>query len=266
MTAGRIVVVGADAERREATASSLRDKGWRAVTPVASVEEAISLIRRGRVGCAVVWDAAGDVAGVLAVRLMLAAEPRLKIVFAASTPDVDLEASIRELPIFYYHVAPEGEADLVEAVAAAVGRPRPANAGATRVLIVDDDEAFVLAVTTLLEASGYEVITARSTSEGLSAARRERPDVILVDMVMHSATDGLHFCREARRDPALMHTTIAVVSALSRQVAQLVPTSVATEGDHFRPVDAYFEKPLDMDRFLVELRALLEEASSSWPR
>jgi CheY-like chemotaxis protein len=264
VAAGRIVVVGADAVRCDATKRSLHDGGWRAVTSVAGVEDAIRLLRRGRVGCAVVWDTVADVTGELAVRLLLAVDPRVKVVFAASTPDVDLEAKIRELPIFYYHVEPAGKADLVEAVAAAVGRPRLASAGAGRVLIVDDDEAFVLAVTAMLEASGYEVLTARSTAEGLTAARREHPDVILVDMVMHSATDGLHFCREARRDPALVHTTLAVVSALSREAA--LPASVTAEGDDFLPVDAYFEKPLDMDQFLAELRALLEEASSSWQR
>jgi CheY-like chemotaxis protein len=265
VTAGRIVVVGADAERRNATAASLRGEGWRSVTAVASVEEGIQALRRGRVACVVIWDDVADVTGVLAARLMVAVEPRLKIVFAASTPDVDLEARARELPIFYYHVAPAGEADLVEAVAAAVGRPRPA-AAARRVLIVDDDDAFTLSITMMLESSGYEVFVARSTAEGLATARRVHPDVILVDMVMHSATDGLHFCREARRDPALVHTTIAVVSALSREVALLVPASITAEGDDFLPVDAYFEKPLDLDKFLVELRALLEEASSSWPR
>jgi CheY-like chemotaxis protein len=252
--------VGADGSRRDGTAQALRDAGWRGVVAVESAVEAVHALRDGRVGCAVVWDTVADAQGVLVVRLLLAADPRLKVIFAASTPDSELEAHARELPILYYHVADAGEADLIEAVAAAIGRPKhPTPETRRRLLLVDDDATFTMALTALLEASGYEVLTARSASEGLDTARRERPDAILVDIVMSSATDGPHFCREARRDPLLMHTPIAAVSALSRDVATLIPASATTECDNFLPVDAYFEKPLDLDRFLVELKHLLEE-------
>ena len=253
-----ILVVAGDAGRRERTARSLRDAGFHGVVSTSSVEQAVGAIRRGRVGCAVVWDRLDDLGGLHAVRILLAAQPRLKIVFAASEPDAKLEAGVRELPILYYHVEEAGEADLLEAVAAAVGRPREPRERAA-ILVVDDDEAYTVGLRAMLEAEGYRVWTARSAAEGLQVARKERPDAILVDIVMNSATDGLQFCHEARRDPLLMHTPIAAVSAISKPSPALFPAGTAADGDDLLPVDAYLEKPLDLDRLLVELRKLLDK-------
>src|SRR5215831_19109986 len=70
-----------------------------------------------------------------------------------------------------------------------------------RILIVDDNPTNVKVLKTRLAAEGYEVITAGDGEEGLSAAREQIPDLILLDVMMPKL-DGVEVCRRLRADPA----------------------------------------------------------------
>jgi CheY-like chemotaxis protein len=67
----------------------------------------------------------------------------------------------------------------------------------SRVLVIDDDPAIRETVTECLEDEGYRVVTAADGAQGLTAAERERPDVILLDMNM-PVLDGWEFARRYR--------------------------------------------------------------------
>ena len=70
-----------------------------------------------------------------------------------------------------------------------------------RVLIVDDDAEIRDLIAFKLGVSGFEVTTAADGAAGLAAARRERPDVVVLDVMMPRMS-GLDVCRELRDDPA----------------------------------------------------------------
>jgi signal transduction histidine kinase len=80
-------------------------------------------------------------------------------------------------------------------------------------LIVDDEATQRVTARAYLEAAGFEVFEAACGEDCLSYARRERPDLIMLDVLM-PGIDGFDVCRLVRSDPDLMHTPILMVTAL----------------------------------------------------
>lgn len=106
-------------------------------------------------------------------------------------------------------VAPEPEPRKAPARAAVEG-PRG------RILIIDD-EAFILTVIRdVLQATGFEVLTAKNGLEGIETARRERPEVIILDVMM-SGIDGYETCRRLKRDEATRDAAVVMLTALEKE-------------------------------------------------
>jgi len=248
------VVVCGDARRRESFVSALSEAGWQAILSASSISEAASLTRNAPNACVIV-DAELDVPGLKAVQILRELCPHAKIIFTTPENTRDLEAQVRALDVFYYYVNSANRAELVAAVQEAIGAPRP---GRTRhppkVLIVDDDRDFHATVRAILESVGYGIISAYSEQEGLDMARRERPDAILLDIIMSSTTDGFEFCREARRDPQIKHTPILGISAIEERIG--LRCQPDRDPDLF-PVDGYLRKPVSAEQLVAELRRLI---------
>ncbi len=80
-----------------------------------------------------------------------------------------------------------------------------------RLLVVDDDPHLLRATTRLLEKAGHEVSAAGTGAEGLRLAREQKPDLILLD-VMLPDMDGLEVCRRIKASPELAHIYVIVLS------------------------------------------------------
>ncbi|MFQ5813798.1 MAG: response regulator transcription factor [Anaerolineae bacterium] len=118
----------------------------------------------------------------------------------------------------------------------------------TRVLLVDDERDLIWAVQHSLSDEGYEVLTAYDGTEALTVARRHRPDLIILDIVM-PRLDGLQVCHRLRRDPKLATVPIlflTVRSAIEDRIKGLD-----------RGGDDYLVKPFDMGELRARIRALL---------
>jgi len=108
-----------------------------------------------------------------------------------------------------------------------------------KVLVVDDDPDFVEIARTVLAANGHEVITASSGDQGLARVRADKPDIVLLDVMMASVLDGLHMSQVMRDDPALKTIPIVMVSSIaSTPHAALFPT------DEYVAVDGWISKPV----------------------
>ena len=88
------------------------------------------------------------------------------------------------------------------------GRNRPSK----RVLVIEDDANILLSLEFVLEREGYEVRSATSGREGLAAMRRDRPDLVILDLMLPDLS-GYEVCQQARREPALAETPILVLTA-----------------------------------------------------
>ena len=83
------------------------------------------------------------------------------------------------------------------------------------ILHIDDDPTLRSLLFDMLTALGFEADSAASFNEGLERARRRKPDIIILDVMM-PVKDGFTGCRELRRDPALKDVPIIMLSALDK--------------------------------------------------
>ncbi|HJQ23668.1 MAG TPA: PAS domain S-box protein [Blastocatellia bacterium] len=122
--------------------------------------------------------------------------------------------------------------------------------GASRVLVVNDHADQLEMVKRLLGQSGFSVVTATDGREGLEAARRERPDLIISDVVMPNM-DGIEMCRRIREQPELRTTPVLLVSAHRKDSASVV------EGLR-NGADDYLEVPYDPVHLIAKAVQLIE--------
>jgi CheY-like chemotaxis protein len=111
------------------------------------------------------------------------------------------------------------------------------------ILVVEDDPEILTLMETVLGGEGYRVATAEDGAEALAAARRERPDVIVLDLML-PRMNALQFRAEQRRDPTLAAVPIVCLSGISH--AQTVALELGT--------DDCLSKPVDVDRLLETIR------------
>jgi DNA-binding response OmpR family regulator len=125
---------------------------------------------------------------------------------------------------------------------------------AARILIIDDSAALRLALRTFLEDHGFQGMCASGAAEGLELIRRERPDIILLDVMLEKPYSGFHVCAQVKEDPALRHIPVIGMSGMGDQLG--ITYSLETDRGFFNP-DAYLEKPINLDALLERVRGLL---------
>jgi len=125
-----------------------------------------------------------------------------------------------------------------------------------KVLLIDDDSDFRAAVRSLLESHGYNVVEATSGHEGLRMVTEQKPDAILVDIMMETSTEGYgvtHSLKYLDEYTEFRHVPVFMVSSIEESPDERFPMSAEVE--MIRP-DRYITKPLDIPEFL----RLLEKA------
>jgi CheY-like chemotaxis protein len=122
-----------------------------------------------------------------------------------------------------------------------------------RILAVDDSPTVLEMITQILESGGYSVLTAVDGAEALDTARAERPDLILLD-VMLPKLDGYRVCRLLKFDQNYRDIPIIMLTAKAED--QAMATGIRTGADQ------YLTKPVDPDTLLSAIAAELAEASA----
>jgi len=123
---------------------------------------------------------------------------------------------------------------------------------APRILVVDDDRDFVDLTSMILTKEGYEVTSAANGHQALQVMKTERPDLVLLDVMMATPLEGVSVARKMVGDPALKAVPIIMVSSIdSSQHASLLPD------DMHIPTDAWISKPVDPDDLLRTIRRFL---------
>jgi class 3 adenylate cyclase len=117
-----------------------------------------------------------------------------------------------------------------------------------RILIVDDNPVNVKILQTRLTAEGYDVVTANDGEEALAIARRDKPDLILLDVMM-PRVDGLEVCRRLRADASFPFTPIILVTAMAD--SKDVVAGLEAGGDE------YLTKPVDHAALVARVRSML---------
>jgi two-component system alkaline phosphatase synthesis response regulator PhoP len=82
------------------------------------------------------------------------------------------------------------------------------------ILIIDDDTDFITSTKIMLEYVGYNVMSASDGHEGLEKALEEKPDLIILDVMM-PGKDGYSVCREIKENPRICNIPIVIVTSIS---------------------------------------------------
>ncbi len=121
-------------------------------------------------------------------------------------------------------------------------------------LIVDDDVDFAEATSAVLEAAGYVVSKAHQGDKGLALARAERPDLIILDLMMSYLLEGLSVGEQIHGDPSLADTPVLMVSAIANtEHLSKFPTDQALPARHF------LSKPIPSVDLIKTVRWMLAE-------
>ena len=123
---------------------------------------------------------------------------------------------------------------------------------ARKILVVDDEPILVETIDYNLKQAGYQVITAADGASALEAARRETPDLIILD-IMLPEIDGLEVCRQLRRENITATTPIMMLTAKGDEIDKVAGLEVGA--------DDYVTKPFGRRELLARVRALLRRAA-----
>ncbi|MCA1808125.1 MAG: response regulator [Kiritimatiellia bacterium] len=118
------------------------------------------------------------------------------------------------------------------------------------ILLVDDDREFLESGRAVLESAGYTVLTAENGATGLELARREKPALIMLDMMMDTNTEGMEVSRRIRETSELRDVPILMVTGA--RAAMHLPFRFEPDAHHL-PVSAILEKPLAPEVLLREV-------------
>jgi len=122
---------------------------------------------------------------------------------------------------------------------------------ARKILVVDDEPVLVETIAYNLEQAGYQVLTAADGGSALEAARRETPDLVILDLMLPEM-DGLEVCRQLRREHTTATIPIMMLTAKGDEIDKVVGLEVGA--------DDYVTKPFGRRELLARVRALLRRA------
>jgi CheY-like chemotaxis protein len=121
-----------------------------------------------------------------------------------------------------------------------------------KILVVDDDPGFVRLTRRILESQDYEVVSAPDGEKALAAMRQEKPDLVLLDIMMAYILDGLDVSREMAEDPELQDIPVIMITSLTGARDQ-----VTLPSDEYVPVEEWIHKPIDPDDLLARIKKAL---------
>ena len=117
-----------------------------------------------------------------------------------------------------------------------------------KVLIADDEPNILISLEFLMKREGHQVFVARDGDEALAVIRRERPDLVLLDVMMPGKT-GFDVCAAVRADESLAATKIVLLTAKGRDTDVAKGTALGA--------DAYITKPFSTKELAARVRELL---------
>ena len=118
-----------------------------------------------------------------------------------------------------------------------------------KILVIDDDRDFIKITKMILQSSGYEVISAANGDEGLKVMRRERPNLVILDVMMTYILEGLDIRRQMAADPSLKDIPVIMSTSLTGERVQRTLPS-----DEYVPESMWLHKPIDPDKLLEQVK------------
>jgi DNA-binding response OmpR family regulator len=122
-----------------------------------------------------------------------------------------------------------------------------------RILVIDDDPIFVKSTTAILEAHGYQVDSASNREDGLAKMNEQKPDLLLLDVMMDWVLDGVSISREMMAERDLRRIPIVMVTSIRNSEYRGVFPQ-----DEYLHIDSWLDKPCPPDKLVAEVEKTLE--------
>lgn len=117
-----------------------------------------------------------------------------------------------------------------------------------KILIADDEQNIVISLEFLMKREGFEVTVANDGEEALERIRNDRPDLVLLDVMMPRKT-GFEVCQAVKSDPALQGVKILMLTAKGRDTEVAKGLAMGA--------DAYMTKPFSTRELVAKVKSLL---------
>lgn len=131
-----------------------------------------------------------------------------------------------------------------------------------KILVIDDDPDFVEGIRIALEANNYEAYIAENGTEGLKLITKIHPDLIILDVMMDTLTEGFQVSYKLRsRDPQseyAAHSNIPILMLTAVSQKMHMKFSLQADEDYL-PVDEFVEKPFRIEALLEKIRKLIQK-------
>lgn len=118
----------------------------------------------------------------------------------------------------------------------------------SKILIVDDSPTEIHVLSTILESNGYQVVTAESGESGVSVAKAELPDLVLMDVVM-PGLNGFQATRQLKKDPATSHIPVVIVTTKDQETDKIWGMRQGAKD--------YLTKPVEEGNLINTIQAIL---------
>jgi len=126
-----------------------------------------------------------------------------------------------------------------------------------KILVVDDDQDIRDSLQSMLEGQQYTVVTAADRMEGMEKINTEKPDLVILDVMMSTWQDGFEMARELKKDPQLKNMPILMLTGVKDKTGI---DFKSTAGDPtWCPVDGFLEKPVEPSILMAEVGKLLSK-------
>lgn len=126
---------------------------------------------------------------------------------------------------------------------------------AKKILIVDDEPAAIDYATAVLEENGYQAISAEDGLEGMDKARTEKPDLILLDIMM-PGKGGIAMYQDLRKDEETKDIPVIIITGVAR--GQRFEESMMRKAPGIPLPDGYIEKPMKPEGLLEAVKDVLK--------
>jgi len=121
-----------------------------------------------------------------------------------------------------------------------------------KILIIDDDVDLVEVIRLTLENAGFEVIDAQSGKRGIELIKKEKPDLIILDVMMETYYTGFEVVNELRTLPEVSKTPVIMLTAINHETGYNYNIS-----DDLLPVEEYLEKPIMPAKLLESIYKII---------
>jgi len=134
--------------------------------------------------------------------------------------------------------------------------------GQARILIVDDDPDITEVMKTVLENKGYAVDSAEDSDRGLEHLKKLRPNLIILDVMMHTTREGFIFCRKVKRNDDYKDIPVLMITSIKDKTG--IDFASAAGDEEWLPVEDFLDKPVKPETLIAKVKEILEKKNGNF--